>query len=341
MMDEEGRVYAFDGGDCRIAVFDREGKYLRDIGRRGSGPGEFQSMRPLWLHDGQVAVYDSRQFRASVFSTEGRFLRSNTRAGASNRMAVAPVMRMLSSVVPLPDGRAIHLMQEQHNFGTEEQAMCTLAILVSADEDSQRAFTTDLWALPMVPSKLGGVTPVVTMFTNSPNLVVDVERGILMADPREPVAKWYGFDGRLNRELRLGLEPLPVTADEKNAIEDYWQNRIPELEGSSRDHFEEQWQNTTIPDKKNLWERVLVDDQGFLWFRYHVNWLLPEEERSLWAHMVFSPEGEYLGSVTWPGHLCSISRGHYIWRRLDEETDGYRYVVYRLRPAVEGLEYPG
>ncbi len=232
------------------------------------------------------------------------------------------------------------MIMEERGFGTEEQTICTSAILVSANEDSQRAFTTRSWATPVVPSKYGGVINLMTLFTRPSEILIDVQRGILIADPQDPTVRWYGFDGRLNRELRLGLEPSPVTAEEKHAIEESYRNRIQELEGSNRDHYEEQWQNTTIPDQKSLWDGVLVDDQGFHWFQYHEDWLLPAEERGLWSYMVFSPEGEYLGSVTWPGHICSISRGHYLWRRIDEETDGYRYVVYRIRPMVEGLEYP-
>lgn len=37
----DGRVYVLDAGNARIQVFDIEGKYLTQWGRKGSGEGEF------------------------------------------------------------------------------------------------------------------------------------------------------------------------------------------------------------------------------------------------------------------------------------------------------------
>ncbi len=340
MMDEEGLIYAFDSGDGRVAVFARDGTYLRDFGRQGSGPGEFSFIRASWMKDGLIGLYDPLQYRASIFTTEGQYIESFTRAGTSNRMRLAPIMRYLNAIIPLPDGRIVHLLHEDHNYSTREQTFCSVAVLYSADGDSLRSFSTDELPLPAYPSKRGGVINERTMFTGSPSVQIHVGRGILMADPREPMVRWYDFDGTLKRVHRLGLNPIPVSTEERNAIQEFYRDRILNAEGDTKDHLEESWQYTVIPDQKGLWESVLVDDQGFHWLRYHTNWLLPEEERGLWSYMVFSPEGEYLGSVTWPGHICSISRGHYLWRNIDEETGGYRYVVYDTRPTVEGLEYP-
>src|SRR4029453_10179091 len=40
--DAQGNIYVADGyGNSRIAKFDRNGKYLKSWGSRGSGPGQF------------------------------------------------------------------------------------------------------------------------------------------------------------------------------------------------------------------------------------------------------------------------------------------------------------
>ena len=42
-VDETGRIYALDSKEANVKVFDWDGNYIRTIGRKGQGPGEFQS----------------------------------------------------------------------------------------------------------------------------------------------------------------------------------------------------------------------------------------------------------------------------------------------------------
>jgi hypothetical protein len=53
---------------------------------------------------------------------------------------------------------------------------------------------------------------------------------------------------------------------------------------------------------------------------------------------VLSPSGEYLGDTT-PPSAGTVVRGHLLTIATDPETEESYPVVYRIRPAVEGLEY--
>lgn len=82
------RVYAVDIGGVssdqhRVRVFDAvSGEHLRDIGKRGSGPGEFNLPRDLAIgRDGRLYVVDGGNFRVSVFDRNGQFLKSFGRIG--------------------------------------------------------------------------------------------------------------------------------------------------------------------------------------------------------------------------------------------------------------------
>ena len=304
IMDEVGQIFVFDYGDCRVAVFDRDGKYVRDFGREGAGPGEFAHIRLRWMEDGQIAVYDALQNRASIFTMDGKFVTSYTKPGISRFMRMAPIMRRLGSIYPLPDGRMVQIFNEEINPFTEQQSVRYTALLISAEGDSLRSFNTESLETPMFPSKRGGVVGKRTMFTTMPSLQVYLDQGILIADPREPIVRWYDFGGMLTHTLRLGLEPEPVTGEEKSEIEQYWKDRIQDTEGSEREVVEEMWRYTVIPDFKSYWSSLLVDDQGFYWLRNHDDWTQPAEIRRQWSYKVFSPEGEYLGSATWPSKTC-------------------------------------
>jgi DNA-binding beta-propeller fold protein YncE len=77
------RVYGVDLGGVssenhRVRVFDaRTGAHVADIGRRGSGPGEFNLPRDLAIGlDGRLYVVDGGNFRVVVFDKDGRYLHS-------------------------------------------------------------------------------------------------------------------------------------------------------------------------------------------------------------------------------------------------------------------------
>ena len=76
-LDSKGRLYVADDQVQQISVFDRKGTFLRIIGRRGSGPGEFQAP---WLvaldHNDSLFTWDPALARVSVFGPDGTFSRS-------------------------------------------------------------------------------------------------------------------------------------------------------------------------------------------------------------------------------------------------------------------------
>lgn len=83
-VDPAGRhVYATDIGGVsseqhRVRVFDAvTGEHDKDIGRRGSGVGEFNLPRDLAIgRDGRLYVVDGGNFRVVVFDKDGGFLQS-------------------------------------------------------------------------------------------------------------------------------------------------------------------------------------------------------------------------------------------------------------------------
>lgn len=82
-VDAEGsRIYVVDTGgvtsdEHRVRVFDAQsGKHLLDIGKRGSGPGEFNLPRDVTIgKDGLLYVVDGANFRVQVFRPDGTFVR--------------------------------------------------------------------------------------------------------------------------------------------------------------------------------------------------------------------------------------------------------------------------
>ncbi len=79
--DAEGRVYALEDTDQTIRVFSPEGRLLRTLGKKGSGPGEFTGARKLQVLGDTLWVYDNQNARLTAFSTAAGKLLTNTRRG--------------------------------------------------------------------------------------------------------------------------------------------------------------------------------------------------------------------------------------------------------------------
>ena len=81
------RIYVLDAGGInsewhRVVIFDEEGNKIKEIGRRGSNPGEFNLPTQLTVaNDGTLYVLDAGNFRVQVFSPEGDFLRAWGKVG--------------------------------------------------------------------------------------------------------------------------------------------------------------------------------------------------------------------------------------------------------------------
>ena len=75
-VDEDENTYVADYQSREIRVFDREGNFVRTIGRRGEGPGEFSSLAGIVWDRGNRVLWavDAGGRRFSVFDRSGRTL---------------------------------------------------------------------------------------------------------------------------------------------------------------------------------------------------------------------------------------------------------------------------
>jgi DNA-binding beta-propeller fold protein YncE len=75
-------VIVADTAGHSLKVFAANGRFLRSLGSRGSGPGQFNFPTHLWVDpDGHICVSDTLNYRIQVLSTDGQMLRSFGRHG--------------------------------------------------------------------------------------------------------------------------------------------------------------------------------------------------------------------------------------------------------------------
>jgi hypothetical protein len=77
VVNHAGRIAVPLRQDMHVRVFDSTGHQLATLGRRGSGPGEFQGIGALtWFGDTLLIVGDHQERRIHLFGTDGEFLQT-------------------------------------------------------------------------------------------------------------------------------------------------------------------------------------------------------------------------------------------------------------------------
>jgi hypothetical protein len=104
--DPEGRFYVLNMGDRRISVFDSTGRFVRNLGRKGHGPGEYNSPMDIAAgRDGQVYVLDAVPARIMRYRRDdGAFVGSlpiNARSAIPMRLEVGADGRMAVELKPM------------------------------------------------------------------------------------------------------------------------------------------------------------------------------------------------------------------------------------------------
>jgi len=78
---DSGRIYVAETHGHDIKVFDADGKLIQTIGRRGEGPGEFNSPTFLSISHHKLYVTDTLNARVQVLSLDGKSLKVFGRRG--------------------------------------------------------------------------------------------------------------------------------------------------------------------------------------------------------------------------------------------------------------------
>ncbi len=90
--DAQGDIFISDGfGNARIAKFDKNGKFIKSWGSRGSEPGQLNNPRSLAIDaHGNVFVADTGNQRIQIFDNDGTFKTQITGIGAPAAICISP-----------------------------------------------------------------------------------------------------------------------------------------------------------------------------------------------------------------------------------------------------------
>jgi DNA-binding beta-propeller fold protein YncE len=112
-----GDIYVSDGyGNSRVVKFSPDGRYLTEWGRKGQGPGEFNTVHSVAVDKrGRVYVADRENRRIQIFDGDGKFLAEWRHVGAPWGLQITPEQELY--MCDGYDGRVLKLSLDGRVLG--------------------------------------------------------------------------------------------------------------------------------------------------------------------------------------------------------------------------------
>jgi hypothetical protein len=215
-IDRAENLYVLDRGNARVLVFDRTGRFVRQVGKRGGGPGEFTSPgRMAVTSDGRLVVADEARQAFSIFGPDGGFVRSvpfERRFGMSGfGLAAHPRGGVVTGTepIPLPGLQIRNSAVVWYSLGANDQAKGLFELSpevasTSASVESGRSNVT------VQSTRKPAFSPVLRWDVLPGGGVVAGNTASYVIQVRNPA-------GQVTRTLERAIRPRAVTQRDKDA----------------------------------------------------------------------------------------------------------------------------
>lgn len=263
VVDDEENIYVPDSRAAHIKVFDKNGKYLRTIGRKGQGPGEMGYPFGIQITpQKELLVNDRRQARVHFFTLDGKFLRQFS----TSRMAgfMLPKVDSKGNIIA---GFIIYgdeIKAEVKKLDSELKTILTLATIPTATQppvinyfENQRLINLH-WDITKDDKIIWGVFTKYEFYVHSP-------------------------EGKLIKKIVTDYDGIKITKKEKERLtkEMFGDNPVPS--------------RITLEFPKNLppFRQFICDEEGRIFVRTYEK---VKEGKGVY-YDIFDSEGRYLAKV--------------------------------------------
>lgn len=311
-VDNEGNVYRAEKAQRKILVFDDEGNLIQQIGRDGRGPGEFQTITAVDIHENKLSVFDGTLLRISVFNIQNfELIESipidpNTWANKVEAKHYSPRAMMAFS-----NGMYLTAILEEKEDGSMYSGyylMDNKAQIVSG-----KITETQNKKGHMGKAKDGHSVGIQLTFSRQGKVAVTPSGKVYHINTGEFLIKAYNETGNVDNAIYYPFEKDGL--EEQEVLDEYHPNMHPALDNAE---FPDSWpalESLIIDDENRIWVSAIVDDKNIR------QWHILEESGELRAVFPWSRDSEIL----------TIRKGKLYAEETDPETQAKVVVSYDIR----------
>ncbi len=327
---DDGVFVIANGGSAELRVFEADGSYRASWGRRGGGPGEFQSLSAILPAGGDsILAFDARERRFSVFAPDGGLVR-DFRLGEAGSAGAIPIDR-------LDDGGfiafALRILADPNEIPSGLQRGEAPVIRFTADG----AATDTIGVFPgaerviHVSARNGQIQSIEVTGPPYERTTTHALCGDLVwvGTQDGPDIHGYGLDGTLRTIVRTGRSVGSITQRHIDAWIERGARALPE-EGRVR--YAEATRDMPHGGVVPAYGRLMCDRSGSLWVADYNDPLLPAGR---WT--VYDSAGRDLARIALPERFQPYEIGEdWILGREQDDLDIEHVRLYRIVRAAAG-----
>ena len=349
---EDGRIYVFDRQVPALREYDAAGKYVRTLGRKGAGPGEYTQANGVAIHrDGRVVLWDAGTARINVYRPDGTFITSWPMPGGSGFYTSGALFvdtagntyaRTRIGDPPKENAAATGRM-----FGTTGLVKWDRNGAI-VDSLTPPPATVEMQAI--VATQKGGTSQSFVPFSPR-HIWVWSPLGYFVSARTDLYAVILSPPNEQPRRIERDAKPVATTSEERSDYEERSTWNMRQTDPTWR------WSGPGVPATKPAIASLTVADDGRIWVSVsRPGERLPEGEQpsgptvragtgdfpkpppQKWrdpiVYDVFDPSGEYLGRVPAPPKTSfRTMRGDHIWAVRRDSLDVEQVVRLRVVPG--------
>jgi len=323
-VDTDGNIYVLDSGNHRLQVFNKNGNYLRTIGKKGQGPGEFDTPSFMSLNEetGNILLTD-RSMTVQIFDKEGQHIDKSIHLAVLLRDFYVDSDGCIWGKFILPGMDENHSIKKVTSSGEVEKTIAGIPYYTNRIKlsHSKAGYTANI----------GGY-----FFTHGYEYDLFISKidhhTFIYGNSKEYELITVDESGKTLFRIRKDEAPEKITKNEEERVK----NRI-RSELAKRGYFEPDI-SIEFPEQKPHFFSILTDSRGRIYVLKN-----PISRDSDENHMydMFSKEGYFLYRIIIPIFPDVIHDG-YLYTRSENEKTGEelvkRYKIKNWKEIREGLK---
>lgn len=349
-VNSEGTVAVFDFTGPTLRTYDANGAYVRTIGRKGAGPGEYtQNNGMVYLADGRLAFWDPATARITLYNVDGS-VHSEWRPPVTG-MWMFDALRVIST-----HALAVNSTLSQTTPGNEPPPRGPRPSAYFLYDET--GAITDTLLVPQPTEQ----PATITAETEGMSLSYGVKFSASALDallPNGQLAVAFGRDYAIRfshgaRPMRIERETAIVSTTDgersnwRDIVEYQIQRSMPEW----------RWDGPSLPSVKPAIRALTAATDNRLWVQVSApGEMIPESERIvaptpavaggppaspvvMWReptwYDVYEPDGTFFARIVMPPNSTLLgARGDRAWGVVTDTDDVPFLVQWRITPAVQ------